>query len=139
MSETPVPPPVALALIVCDSVYREPATGKYTLLGTFSAIGGKDFPLVHDRLWIYVALTDGRGPTELSLRIVDVEEEREPVAHATFRIVLQDPRAVAEVTCELKKLRFTAPGEYRVQLFSGQDPLMERRLLLRQVADARPR
>jgi hypothetical protein len=33
-----VPPPYALALVICDAIWHDPGTGKRTILGCFSSI-----------------------------------------------------------------------------------------------------
>jgi len=45
--------PLPLALIVCDHVWREPSTGKITILGAFSAIEASDFPAEFAEIAIY--------------------------------------------------------------------------------------
>src|SRR6476620_11430153 len=69
--------PYPLAMVVCDGFWRDPYTGKHTLIGTFSAIGGTSFPVVHPIVTVYVALTDGRGKTLLKLQLVDLDEEHD--------------------------------------------------------------
>jgi hypothetical protein len=36
-------PPLALAMIISDAIWIDPSTGKKTILGVFSAIGGNEF------------------------------------------------------------------------------------------------
>ena len=69
--------PFPLAMVICDAVWRDPATGKWTLLGCFSAIEARVFPCFRPNLAVFVSLTDGRGKTPLKLRLVDVNEEQE--------------------------------------------------------------
>ena len=42
----------------------------------------------------------------------------------------EDPRAVAEAALVFQKVEFPEAGEYRVQLYAGDEPLLERRILL---------
>ena len=48
-----------LAMVICDAIRRDPATGKFTLLGTLSVVGAAEFPSQHILLAVYMPLTDG--------------------------------------------------------------------------------
>lgn len=125
-------PPYALALIVCDQIYKDAATGKKSLLGMYSAITADSFPAVHPTTAVFIALTDGHGEVPIKLRLIDVDEEREPVFEIKGRANFSDPRMVVELSLQTPPFQFPAPGEYRLQLFGGvdDDPLMERRIML---------
>ncbi len=88
--------PMALAMVICDSLHRDPATGKYTLLRLFSVIGASSFPVTHPQLALYVALTDGRGTVPIKIRLIDVDEELEPLFEAESEMAFDDPRAIIE-------------------------------------------
>ena len=128
-----VPPPYALALVVCDMIWRDPGTGKMTILGCFSTIGAIKFPATHPAMSVYAAATDGRGTVPIVLRLVDVDEEREPVFELMTDAVFPDPRAVIEMAFITSNIVFPEPGEYRLQLLAGADPMMERRIVALQV------
>ena len=122
--------PYPLAMVVCDAIWQDPGTRKFTLLGTFSTIHGEKFPLRHNVLAVFVSLTDGRGKTPIRLRVVDVDEERNPVFDGTNEVDFTDPRMVFEIAYHGINLVFPEPGEYRFQLFARDEPLMERRVLV---------
>ena len=122
--------PYTLAMVVCDQIYSDPATGKSSLLGTFTSVAAPSFPAIHPTMAIYVALTDGRGKCPLRIQLVDVDEEREPIFILKGEIEFADPRAVFEIPFQTPAFQFPEPGEYRLQLFCGTEPLMERRILL---------
>ena len=117
-------------MVLCDGLHQDPGTGKITLLGLCSGIAARDFPCVHSHLWVYVELTDGRGSTELKYVLVDSDEQREPIFVAQATVDFQDPRAVVYSMLRIGNITFPEPGEYRVQLFAHEQPLMERRILL---------
>jgi len=114
-------PPMVLAMVVCEGIYRDMATGKWTLLGCFSGFGAAAFPCVHPAMVVFVSLTDGRGNPQLRLSLIDAEEEMEPIATAEMPIAFEDPRMVADVVFAFQNLSFPAAGEYRFRLFSGSD------------------
>jgi len=94
MSGTTVAP-YPLALVICDYVWRDPGTGKATLLGCFSAVMGPSFPLSVSSLGLYIALTDGRGKIPIRVRIIDADETRPPVVEGEYEFEFNDPRMIA--------------------------------------------
>ena len=125
-----VPPPVALALGVCDLIYRDRGTGKRFILGCFSVIHAVEFPATHPGLGIYLDLTNGRGQVDIRVQIVDVDEEREPIWVGEQQVEFSDPRMVAESDMLIGGLTFPEPGEYRIQVFASNQFVIERRLLI---------
>lgn len=125
-----IPPPFALAMVVCDGVWNDPATGKKFILGTFSSLGSRSFPAVHPMLSLYITLTNGRGKVPFRVQIVDVDEERPPINEARGEIEFPDPRSIVELVLMMMGVNFPSAGEYRIQLFVSDEFVMERRLLL---------
>jgi hypothetical protein len=125
---TPVPD--VLALLVCDQIITDRLTGKQSLIGMFSTIHSSRFPVVHPQLSVYVALTDGRGKTPLTIRIVDADESRAPLVQGTGVVEFQNPRVIANLALQFHGLRFPEPGHYRVQLLCKEALLREARLML---------
>lgn len=124
------PVPVVLAMIICDAIHQDPATGKCTLLGTFSTINARQFPAVHRHLAVHVALTNGHGKTRIRLTLIGLDENQTPLFSREGLISFADPRMVAELNFSLSNLSFPQPGEYRLQLHANEELLMERRLYL---------
>jgi hypothetical protein len=124
------PGPVALALVVCDAIWRDPWTGKRTIIGCFSAIFAQTFPVIHPVMAVYVALTDGHGTVPINVRLIDVDEERPALFEVKFDAPWSDPRVVLELDFGVNNVTFPAPGEYRLQVRAGQNPLIERRIVV---------
>ena len=123
--------PFPLSMVVCDFVYRDPYTGKFTLTGTFSTITGPEFPLIHPYLFVYAALTGGRGKIPLRLEVVDADDDSEPLAVLDGSIDSKsDPRAIPEIAFCLPGLQFPKPREYRIALYANDEFMVERRLLV---------
>ncbi|MDB4786638.1 hypothetical protein OAL44_03355 [Planctomycetaceae bacterium] len=122
--------PFPLAMVICDFIYRDPYTGKYTLTGTFSAITGKDFPLHHPHLYVYAALTGGRGKIPLRIELKSADEE------ITIKTIDEefefpsDPRAIAEIAFGFQGLVFPKADEYRLALYANNEFMVERRILV---------
>jgi hypothetical protein len=130
------PAPMVLAMVLCDAIYQEPATKKCTLLGTFSTITARRFPVAHSQLAVHAALTDGRGNVRIKLALVGEEEGTPPLFAGEGVIHFADPRVVAELNFQLQNVNFPHPGAYRFQLFGNDQLLMERRLLVMQAGQA---
>ena len=136
MSE-PITKPHVLAMIVCDQVIIDIHTGKQSIIGSFAVVNAASFPANYPQMAVYVALTDGRGVTPLTLRLVDVDEGQEPVVERKLNIQFRDPRQICEMHSVFHNLVFRVPGEYRFQILCEGELLMERRLLVRQVQRGR--
>jgi hypothetical protein len=124
------PAPYPLAMVVCDGFWRHPHTGKHTLIGTFSTLFGRSFPLVHPAMAVYVLLTEGRGRTRIRFELVDADEQYPPVFQAEGEINFPNPRAVCELCLPVQGATFPRPGEYRLKLFAGGQFVIERRILV---------
>ena len=122
--------PYPLAMVICDGAWRDPYTGKWTLIGTFSIIGGEAFPLAHPILTVYVALTDGRGKFPIKIQLVDVDEIEEPLLEMEQESEFSDQRVVGELVFQASGVMFPAPGEYRLMLFANGEFLIERQIIV---------
>ena len=122
--------PYPLALVVCDFIWDDPDTGKKTLIGTFSVIEGRSFPLVHPSISVLASLTDGCGAFVIRLELSDVDDEREPIFSLEHEVEVDDPRVIVEQVFVADNVVFTHPGEYRLRLFANHEFLIERRLIL---------
>jgi len=122
--------PFALSMIICDAVHLDPGTNKAYILGCFGDVGADSFPAAHSSMTVFAEVTECRGKTPFLVRVIDVDERQEPVAVARTDLSIPDPLAITMLVLRLEEIVFPAPGEYRVQLFSGDTPLMERRLSL---------
>jgi hypothetical protein len=130
MPDAPVEqqPPDVLAMVLADTVLHEIASGKFYINGTYSVIFALEFPLVHPLIVVYLAITNGHGKTPLKLKLVDVDESREPIFEIDGGLDFSDPLQVLDTVFAARGVRFPEPGEYRLQLFSGRQFLRERRL-----------
>ncbi len=122
--------PFALSMIICDAVHLDPSTGKAYILGCFGAVGADSFPASHSSMAVFAEVTECRGKTPFLVRVIDVDEQDEPIAEAETGLDNPDPLAITMLILRLGEIVFPKPGEYRVQLFAGNVPLIERRLSL---------
>lgn len=117
-------------MVICDAIHRDPATGKFTLLGTFSVVGAPEFPTQHPLLAVYLALTDGRGVTPIKVELLATDKEDDILATAEVTADFSDPRMVVEAVLAFQGLVFPKPGEYRFVLYGAGEFMMERRLVV---------
>jgi len=122
--------PDVLALIVCDQIITDRLTGKQSLIGMFTNVQSWRFPVMHPHLSVYVALTEGRGKTPLTIRITDSDDARRPVVEGTGTVEFKNPRAIANLALNFQGLTFPEPGEYRVQILCQDTVLRDSRLSL---------
>jgi hypothetical protein len=86
------------------------------------------FPCLCPLLQVYTALTDGRGQVPVRLVLTDADEELGPLAVAEGTVKISDPTRTWEVLFQLKNVLLPRGGQYRLQLFAGEDLLRELRL-----------
>jgi hypothetical protein len=128
-----VPPPILLSAIICDTVIIDRISDKPSIIGAFETINAPRYPARHPRLVFFCQLTNGRSRTNVSIKLVDVEEEDKRLFEATGKYEFKDIRQVANMTFDIGGIVFPHPGEYRFQIFVDDELLGERRIICRQV------
>lgn len=130
MSESENKPiPVVLSMLVCDDVVQDQRTGKTTIVGTFSDINARGFPAIHPGLVVYFEITDGRGETNIEIRLVFAETD-EAILSMNGPVKFDDPRWIAAINVRIGNIVFPKAGEYRFQLYCYRELLIERRIVV---------
>lgn len=122
--------PDVIALLFADDVHHDLATGKFSIMGTYSSITAPVFPWQQPALLVYMAFTDGRGKTPMTLRLVDASQSRPAIFESNAVMHFSDPAATSEHAFYQDNMLFPEAGEYRLQLLAGGQLLRERRLFL---------
>ncbi len=139
MSEVP---PVLLSAIVCDRVIFDRLTGMPSLINILQTLNTPKFPVRSEQLVFFCELTNGHGKTQTKVRLVDVSESPSEDERVVFEksgtVEFKDVKQVLSLAVALQGLVFEHPGEYRFQLFAGEQLLGERKILCRQVTIRRP-
>jgi hypothetical protein len=130
-----LPPPITLAMIVCDAIWVEPLSGKASLLGLFSEFAAETFPAIYPLMAVYICMTDAHGKVPVELRLVDADEEHEPLLRVEDELDFSDRRAIMEWEVQMENVEFPAPGNYRLQFIASGEFLLERRLTIHQMED----
>jgi hypothetical protein len=123
-------PPKVQALLLAEQAYQDVATRLFTLQRVYNEVFAPRFPATHGPFEVFLQLTDGYGPTPLTLRLVDADESGPPLFEATLPLVFPDPLSVHDVRYRHSAVVFERPGMYRLQLWGCGQCLGECRLLV---------
>jgi hypothetical protein len=131
--------PFCLGMLLADFVWKDPMSGKKTILGTFDGICSAQFPCVYQSLAVYCLLTGGRGKLPLALRLIDAADpNEEPLYATTQEFEIHNPRSTFESVFVIQNCVFPHEGEYRFQLRCLGDVVMERRLVVHRPGNRPP-
>lgn len=126
-------------MVLCDAVHRDPGTGKWTLLGTFTTFAANEFPATVN-FFIYYAVTDGMGDVAFKLRIASADdlssagEEGTVYERGPVKCHFENPLVVIEGAIQVPLS--LNPGLYHCELYANETLLMSRRLLALKVEGA---
>jgi hypothetical protein len=76
-----LPPPIPLALAICEQIIIEKGTRNITLDSTFNKFRVHDFPSDPQRFHAYCLLTDGEGPATMELVVTRLETDQVIYSH----------------------------------------------------------
>jgi len=130
MSEVP---PILLSAIICERVIFDKITGMASLINIIQAVNAPQYPIRHGQLVFFCELTNGHGKTKTKIRIVDAQRDDRVIFSQEGMVEFTDVRQVVTLAVNLQGIVFEGPGEYRFQLFSGEELLGERKILCRKV------
>jgi hypothetical protein len=121
--------PQLLAWLTCDGVHIDPGTGKHTVLGVFSNIQARTFPVTHQFMVWFLTITDC-APGEHKLRIsMGLDPTRlQPLLERPF--VAQGPLQRINLINEIRNLTFAAPGDYSLLIEVNEEPLLMTNLIV---------
>ena len=108
---------------MCDGVHIDPATGKHTILGIFSNIRGREFPLQHPHMIWFLSLTD--VPTgEHKLRISYGRDVTNTQTIIERKFQSPGPLQRINLINEIRNLAFDLPADYAILIEINDDPLL---------------
>ena len=115
--------PQLLVWLTCDGVHIDPATGKHTILGIFSNIQSRQFPVVHPYMVWFLTLTDvqpGKHQLKLSIGL----DPTNPAALIQREFESMSPLHRINLINELRNLRFEQPGDYNILVEINDEPIL---------------
>ncbi len=115
--------PTLLVWLTCDAVHLDPATGKHTILGVFSNIKARSFPVVHPRMVWFLTLTDVQTGNHRLKILLSLDPTR-PVELIQREFESQSPLHRINLINELHNLRFDQPGDYSILIEVDDEPIL---------------
>lgn len=115
--------PSLLAWITCDGVHIDPASGKHTILGVFSNIKARSFPVTHPYMVWFLTLTDVQ-PGMHRIRMSMGLDPTSPVELLHREFESQSPLHRINLINELRNLRFEQPGDYSILIEVDEEPIL---------------
>jgi hypothetical protein len=103
------------AFMLCDGVHVDPATGKHSLLGIFSSLKGKSFPVIHPKMVWFLSLSElTKGEHKLKMSLAD------PTGELDTRVIVDrvfeapDPRHRVNLVNDIHRLRIIEAKNYSI-------------------------
>lgn len=115
--------PQLLAWVTCDGVHIDPGSGKHTLLGVFTNIKARRFPVVHPRMMWFLTLTDvSAGKHTLRISFAQAIEQPKEIVCREFEA--QSPLQRINLINEIRNLAFKEPGDYSITIEVDDEPIL---------------
>ncbi len=115
--------PQVLVWITCDGVHIDPATGKHTILGVFSNIRGRQFPLTHPFMIWFLTISDvAAGEHKIKISMGLDATNPQPLLERPFQS--QSPLQRINLINEIRNLSFAQPGEYNLIIEVDDEPIL---------------
>jgi hypothetical protein len=105
--------PQLLAWLTCDGVHIDPGSGKHTILGIFSNIQARQFPVTHPFMIWFLTITDV-SPGKHSLKISMGLSGTQPQQLLDRPFESQSPLHRINLINEIRNLSFPGPGEFEL-------------------------
>lgn len=118
------PDPKILAILVCDLVVEDKRSGNKSLVNMFNAILCPRLPARHDRLVVFVQMTNGRGKVPVHLELIGPDNAT--VLRLDGEGTFADPLTAHDLVFELRGVVFPVAGMYRFQVTAGQGAIADR-------------
>lgn len=115
--------PQLLAWMTCDGVHIDPASGKHTILGVFSSIRARQFPVVHPFMIWFLTITDCQpGMHTMKISIGLEPENMMKVIEREFES--QNPLQRVNLINELRNCSFPQEGDYHILIEVDDEPVL---------------
>ena len=115
--------PQLLAWLTCDGVHIDPGSGKHTILGVFSNINARHFPVKHPFMVWFLTLTDcAPGQHQMRLAMGIDPTQMQVLLDRPFES--QSPLHRINLINEIRNLTFPAAGDYSILVEVDEEPLL---------------
>lgn len=114
----PGPMPAFNAMLICDMVIRDSATGEHSLIGVFDRILASSLPARPPSLAVYAKITDAQGRYVFRLELVDLNKGQTIGEGKTPEIEIPDRMLPHELVFNLQGLVFHTEARYEFRLYA---------------------
>ena len=115
--------PQLLAWLTCDGVHIDPGSGKHTILGIFSNIQARQFPVTHPFMIWFLTITDcAAGQHKLKISMGTGPTSMQPLLERPFES--QSPLDRINLINEIRNLTFPAAADYALLIEIDDEPLL---------------
>ncbi len=115
--------PQLLAWLTCDGVHIDPSSGKHTILGIFSNIQARQFPVVHPFMVWFLTITDcAIGEHKLRISMGLEATNLQPLLERSF--ASESPLHRINLINEIRNLGFPQVGDYSLLVEIDDEPLL---------------
>lgn len=125
-------PPILLSSVICDRVIFDKITGMPSLINIIQSINAPKYP-IRNVLVFFCELTNGHGLTQTTIRLISSQKEDKVLFEQKGNVEFGDVQQIVTLAVNLQGVVFPEPGEYRFQLFAGNQLVGERRVICRKV------
>ena len=129
--------PIALALLVCDSIITDAHTGKKTLVNLFNTVGATKYPHVIPQFYIFASMTNSNGEQDFKIRLQSTNGDT--VCELPGKIPFNTPLDAPELIFFIQNLVIKSPGTYDLQIVVNDIPIASRLLTFKQIQPPQPR
>ncbi len=121
--------PQLLAWLTCDGVHIDPGSGKHTILGIFSNIQAREFPVTHPFMIWFLTITDcSVGEHKLKISMGLNATNPQPLLERPFES--QSPLHRINLINEIRNLSFPQVGDYSLLIEIDDEPLLATNLTI---------
>tara|TARA_Y100001938_G_scaffold151216_1_gene247679 strand:- start:3517 stop:3933 length:417 start_codon:yes stop_codon:yes gene_type:complete len=125
-----------IAFITCDDVYVDPATGKHSLLGIFTNLRGRNFPVRHPKMIWYVSLGEvPQGTHNFKIYFGVIPSEEPPELIIDKEITSEGAHKKINMINEIKDLVIEESNSYSIIIEVDEDVLFVDTFDVQQVDD----
>jgi hypothetical protein len=105
------------SIIVCDTMIRDVETGKRSLIGIFTRLRARSFPVAHASLCVYTRVIDAQGDYDFRLALVR-SDTMEFIGEGNIHVAIPDRLQYHEIGFRLAGMVFPEPGRYEFRLYA---------------------
>jgi hypothetical protein len=115
--------------MTCDGVHVDPASGKHTILGVFSNIRARQFPVVHPFMIWFLTVTDC-APGKHSMRISIGLDPTNMMKVIEREFESHTPMQRINLINELRNCSFPQAGDYNILVEVDDEPILATNLTI---------